>query len=71
MSKVFKWLADQFIVQVVLNLLVYMLYWTIIGAALTPAMPYRELVRLTRFSKDEKRTHAMPTGERNTDGISE
>ena len=38
MGKVFKWLADQFVVQVMLNLLVYMLYWTIIGAALTPAI---------------------------------
>ena len=37
MGKILKWLTDRLLVQLVLNLLVYMLHWTIIALALTPA----------------------------------
>lgn len=38
MGKILKWLTERFIVQLVLNLLVYLLHWTIIAAALTPGI---------------------------------
>lgn len=38
MGKILKWLTDRLVVQLVLNLLVYILHWAVIAAALTPGI---------------------------------
>lgn len=38
MGKILKWLTDRLIVQLALNLIVYILHWVVIAAALTPGM---------------------------------